>query len=681
MLSDLRFALRQLVKSPGFTATVIITLALGISACVTIFALVDSVLLRSYASYSDRSVVIGRTRPPSTTLLQASRRDWVAWIAELKSFELLSAHWGLTVPLTGEGEPLQVSARWVTQHYFTFHGNRFVKGRGFSSEEHAKDQAGIVIIAHGLWQRAFGGRNDMVGHVVQLNGAPFTVIGIATDGFDSANDTADVFFPGNVDPDGQPGRGPINVRAWLKPGISVSEARAELAVLAARLAEQYPETNRGFATFVTSMSDFMTRDSRPMLLTLFGAVICVLVIVCANIASLLLVRATVRQRELSVRVALGANRSRIVRQLLTESMLLALTGGAAGAVIAQWTGEALRAYPRIPGIATTGFEMDGRLIAFVLGLTALTALLFGLAPAWLSSKVDVNETLKQGTRGSTEGRARSHLRQTFVILQVAVATMLVVAAGLFIRSAIRIARVDVGLVPENAFAIRVPLPNEGYAKDEKKIAFVDTVLAKIRSLPGVDAAGVTQFIPFTSTNLATVEFQIDGRPVETPGTEPRTRIALVSPGYIGATGIQLLRGRDFSDRDDLRAPRVAIINHTFARQHFSDENPVGQRLAVGNLGRPKEMCEIVGVVADATQASPEQPITAQAYRAFAQQPPPTGFHVIVRSARDIADLGHTLKAQVYAVDPNQPIGPITPLQEYLDLRVRDRRFQLHLLSV
>ena len=240
------------------------------------------------------------------------------------------------------------------------------------------------------------------------------------------------------------------------------------------------------------------------------------------------------------------------------------------------------------------------------------------------------------------------------------------------------------MVPQNAFTTGLPpLANDRYTTDEQRMAFVDAVLAKIGSLPGVDAAGVTQFIPFAMGSINTVEFQIDGRPVDAPGTEPRARVSLVSHGYFGAAGIQLLRGRVFSDRDDLRTPRVAVINQTLARQHFPNENPVGRRLFVRNLGRPSEWCEIIGVVADTTQATPEQPIGAQVYRAFAQQPPPphSGFHIIVRAARDIAELGRAVKAQVHAVDPSQPIGAIMPLQEHLDLRVRYRRFQLHLLSV
>jgi putative ABC transport system permease protein len=586
--------------------------------------------------------------------------------------------------LTGEGGPAIVSFGVVTQHYFAFHGNRFVLGRGFSAEEFASEQArnliaaqgGVVILAHGLWQRAFGGRDDMIGRTVQVGPASYTVVGVATDGFVAANESTEVYFPANPDSPRALGLLPLMVTGRLKSDTSLSQAQAELDVVSARLAEQDPET-RGFAAFVAPMRDYLTRESRPMLLTLFGAVLCVLLIVCANIASLLLVRATLRQREISVRVALGASRSRIVRQLLTESILLALAGGAAGAFIAQWTGAALRAYPRIPALATASVEMDGRLIAFALGLSTLTALLFGLAPAWLASKVDLNEALKQGTRGSTEGAARSRLRQLFVILQVAVATILLVTAGLLIRSFIQIARVDLGLVPENAFMIPMPVVGGNYSGEQQQMAFLDTVLTKIRSLPGVDAAGVTLLTPFSSDTQPS-GFQIDGRPGAAPGHEPTARVSEVSPGYFGAAGIQLLRGRNFGDYDHRGAPRVAIINHAFGKQHFPGENPIGRRVSV-KKGR-QDTYEIIGVVADTTQASPEQPVTAQLYLALAQQWR-TNLTLFVRSARDATYLYRAVKEQIKAVDPNQPVGPITSLQEHLDLRVRERRFQLHLLSV
>jgi putative ABC transport system permease protein len=682
-MNDLRFALRQLAKSPGFTATVIITLALGISGCVTIVALVDSVLLRRYAAYSERSIVIGHTRPPDTTLGSFLRPAWPALSSGLKSFELLNASFGAPLPLMGEGEPLTTSVLWVTQHYFAFHGNRFITGREFSAEEYASEQAkagitstrgGVVILAHGLWQRAFGGRDDIVGHTIQLSGAAYTVVGVATDGFASVNASAEAFFPFNSE-----GRrsGPmgITVTGRLKPGVTLSQAQAELDVSGVRLAEQIPET-RGFAAIVAPMRAFLTRDSRPVLLMLLGAVLCVLLIVCANIASLQLMRATLRQREISVRAALGASRSRIVRQLLTESMLLAIAGGAAGAFIAQWTLAALRAYPRVRGIDTAAVEMDGRLIAFAIGLSALTALLFGLAPAWLSSKVDLNDALKQGTRGSTESAARSRFRQLFVILQVGVATVLLVTAGLLIRSFIQVARVDLGLVPENTFTASMPGQTAKYSGHEHQTAFLDAVLTKIRSLPGVDAAGVTFATPFSPDPGRLREYRIDSRPAADPGHELKAFLSAVSPGYFGAVRIQLLGGRNFNDHDDLQAPRVLIVNHAFARQHFPGENPVGQRVTTETAS-----CEIIGVVADAIQASSEQPVTAQMYRPLAQDQLRAGLVLFVRSARDIADLGRAVKAQVHEVDPNQPLGPITPVQETLDRRVRDRRFQLHMLSV
>ena len=676
MLADLRFAFRLLTKAPAFCVVVILTLALSIGSCITIFSLINSVLLAGYGAEPDRSVALVQMRAPSVTPIFITGDDWSVWEQKLQSFELLMAHRPAASTLTGVGEPVRLEAKVVTSRYFDFYGNRFLLGRGFLPEEHIDETSGgVVILSGALWQRVFGGTSDIVGQVVRVDGAPHTVVGVTDDRVFAPGDGAEAFLPLTLTKLIEMRRPPnFHVRGILKRGVSVTQAQAELDVVHAWLAREFPERNQGTTSSVTLLREYLTRTSRPILLTLFGAVVAVLLIGCANIASLLLVRAAIRQRELSLRLALGASRARIVRQLFTESLLLATLGGIFGVLLAAWAGEALRNHPLVNSIEPRGMIMDARMVAFTIGATLLTALLFGLVPAWLSSKADLMETIKQGGRGNTESGSSGRMRRWLVIGEVICTTTLLAIAGLFIRSFVQITRLDLGFLPEQAVAMSVSLPRSIYTTPEQRLQFTEAVISRLSALREVEAAGLTEWIGFAATAINTFGFSVDQLGPTDRQVWPRAYISTVSHGYFKAAQVRLTRGRFFREGDTMLSPRVAVINESFARHHFPGADPVGHRIFLREVWH-----EIVGVVSDFAQGNAEQPVAPHFFRAFAQSPGPT-FSFIVRMRGDVDGMGRLLRSQVYDVDPNQPVGSIVPLREFVDGRVSARRFEIQLLS-
>jgi putative ABC transport system permease protein len=680
MISDLRYALRQLVKAPSFTAVAILTLALGIGACTAIFSVVNTVLLRplDYPD-PDRIVLIRETQLPQFPEFSVSPPNYLDWQKQTKSYQYLAAYSGAGMNLTGEGEPQRLVGVKVTAHYFDVYGVKPILGRMLLPEEDAVGKNQVVVLSYPFWQRVFGGARDAVGRAIQLNGEPYTVVGVAPAGFGQAS-KVDVYVPMAFKPDEttNDARGAhyINVAGRLKPGVTVAQARAELDLLATQLAQQYPDSNKGWGIFMMPMQDYSVRDVKPVLYTLLGAVGCVLLIACANIANLLLARATARHREISIRAALGAGRGRLIRQLLTESVVLSVCGGLAGILLARWGLDALLALapstlPRISEI-----RLDKGVLIFSLALSVLTGLVFGIAPAWLAARADVNEALKQGTRGSTEGGARGRLRSALVVIEVVFALMLLGGAGLLARSFMQLANVDPGFNPDNATLLRLSLPQKKYALPEQQKAFADALLERVRVLPGVQAAGVTHSMPLVSDYV--LGFNIEGRPAIAPSDLPSTNYYTVTPDYFKAMGIRLIRGRVFTPQDDAKAPRVAIINETMARQHFPNEDPIGKRINITN--GPDTWREIVGIVADIKQYGVDKATSAQSYEPFAQVPF-TSVNLIVRTNGSPAALLGALRPAVYAIDKDQPIGIIRPLEEIMADSIARQRFAMTLLSV
>jgi putative ABC transport system permease protein len=680
MLNDLRYALRQLVKAPSFTAIAILTLALGIGACSAIFSVVNTVLLRplDYPE-PDRIVVIRETQVPKFPEFSVSPPNFVDWEKQTKSYEHLAAYSGAGLNLTGEGEPQRLVGVKVTAHYFDVYGVKPILGRFLLPEEDAVGKNHVVVLSHGFWQRVVGGARDVVGRAIQLNGEPYTVVGVAPSGFGAASEV-DVWTPMAFKPDetDNKNRGAhyVNAAGRLKPGVTVAQAKAELEVIATQLAQQYPDSNKGWGIFMMPMQDYTVRDVKPVLYTLLGAVGCVLLIACANLANLLLARATARHREISIRAALGASRARLVRQLLTESVVLSLCGGLAGLLLARWGLDALLALAPTSLPRVTEIRLDSGVLVFSLALSVLTGLIFGIAPAWLAARADVNEALKQGSRGSTEGGARGRLRSALVVLEVTFALMLLGGAGLLARSFMQLAHVDPGFNPENATLLRLSLPQKKYALPEQQNAFADALLDRVKTLPGVQAAGITQSMPLV--NDMVLGFNIEGRPAIAPSDLPSTNYYAVTPDYFRAMGIRLIRGRIFTPQDDAKAPRVAIVNETMARQHFPNEDPIGKRINITN--GPDTWREIVGIVADIKQYGVDKATSAQSYEPFAQVPF-SSLNVVVRTSGPPAALLGALRPAVYALDKDQPIGAIRPLEEIMADSLARQRFAMTLLTV
>ena len=680
MLNDFRYALRQLLKSPSFTIVAIVTLALGIGACTAIFSVVNTVLLRplDYPD-PDRIVVIRETQLPQFPEFSVSPPNYVDWEKQTKSYEYLAAYTGAALNLTGEGEPQRLVGVKATAHYFDVYGVKPILGRMLLPEEDAEGKNHVVVLSYGFWQRVFGGARDVVGRAVQLNGEPYQIVGVAPFGFGIAS-KVDVWTPmaftAKETANDARGGHYINVVGRLKPGVTFRQAKAELEVIANQLAVQYPDPQKGWGIFMMPIQDYMVRDVKPVLYTLLGAVACVLLIACANLANLLLARATARHREISIRAALGAGRGRLIRQLLTESVVLAVCGGIAGVILANLGLDALLALaptslPRISEI-----HLDPGVLLFSLALSVVTGLVFGIAPAWLAARADVNEALKQGTRGSTEGGARGRLRSALVVIEVTFALVLLGGAGLLARSFIQLANVDPGFIPENATLMRLSLPQRKYPQPEQQTAFVNALLEQIKNLPGVQASGVTHSMPLVGDYV--LGFNIEGRPAIDPADLPSTNYYAVTPDYFRAMGIRLVRGRVFTPQDDAKAPHVAIINETMARQFFPNEDPIGKRINITN--GPDYWREIVGIVGDIKQYGVDKATSAQSYEPFAQVPF-TSLNVVIRTKGSAAALLGALRPAVYAVDKDQPVGVIRPLEEIMADSVARQRFAMLLLTV
>jgi putative ABC transport system permease protein len=681
MFSDLRYAFRALLKSPGFTAVAVITLALGIGACTAIFSVVIGVLLRPLDfPQPERILVIRESQLPQYPEFSVSPPDFIDWQQQAKSFASLAAYTGAPLNLTGDAEPLRLIGVKATAHYFEVYGIKPVVGRVFSPEEDTVGKDHVVVVSHAFWQRVLGGGTDVIGRTLQLNGEPFSVIGVVPPGFGQQS-KVDAWLPmaftGTETDNKNRGSHYVSVVGRLAPGASAQQADAELKLIAAQIARQYPDSNKGWSAFATPLLDYSVRDVRSVLYTLLGAVGCVLLIACANIANLLLARATARHREISIRSALGAGRSRLIRQLLTESVLLAVLGGIGGLLLARWGLDALLSFAPANLPRAAEIRMDGTVLAVALALSAVTGIVFGLAPAWLAAQTNVNEALKQGSRGSTEGGARGRLRGTLVIVEVAAAFVLLVGAGLLIRSFAALAHVDPGFTAQDATVVRLTLPEKKYATPAKQLEFANALTARLRELPGVKSVGVTHTLPLAGDWVEGVE--IEGEPKTSSADLAGVNYYGVSADYFHAMGTRLIQGRAFTDRDAPQSPRVSIVNETFVKRYFPHTNPIGRRISV-TVDPETTWREIVGVVADIAQYGVDQVAPCQVYDPFAQHPQ-SSLNFVVRHGGSPAAFLNALRPAVYSVDKDQPIGRVQPLTEIVAGTIARQRFAMMLLTV
>jgi putative ABC transport system permease protein len=697
MVSDFRCALRQISKAPGFTAVIVLTLALAIGACTAIYSALDRIVLNPYDDPATKRNVVLRSIKLSERLDGGlSLPDYFDLEQQATSFEFMAYHAGGEVNVIANDEALRLNRRRVTQHYFNLLGIPLAVGRGFMPEEFVDGKDNVVVISYGCWQRTFGGVPDILGRTLQIQERSHTVIGVISERFDRTGSFDNLWTPRTVDVPPSPnardirgtrGGGQMTV-ARLRRGVSMKAAQSELDVIASALAQRYPDTNKDFGMLAATRMPAQRNLVRNVEI-LCAAVGCLMLIACANIASLLLVRANARLKEMSVRAALGASRYRLIRQLLTENILVALLGGVGGVLLAQWGLEFIRSSIPSGGMnrvaagggmgALSVLELDLNVLVFALGLSVATALIFGLAPAWLSSSVDLNEALKQGTRGSTEGRARGRFRGILVVLEIAMAVTLLACSGLLIRSFLRLAEYNPGFDSKGTAFVRVALQGSSYKTPEQQTAFTRELLARIQSLEGVEAAGTTNFFPLSGNYGSLADgFAIEGRPDTTVVAErPVARSLTVSPDYFRAMRIPLERGRVFSVYDDAKARPLAIINRTLARQQFPDQNPIGQRITIANGSEAWR--EIVGVVGDVGQVAVDEVPPAQVYEPYAQRGG-TGIVIVVRARGNPALIPALIKSEVQRLDRNLPVGDINTAANFLYVKLTVQRLTLHLLT-
>ena len=693
---DLQYGLRMLRKSPGFTLVAVITLALGIGANSAIFSVVNAVLLRPLP-YKDpeRLVMINHHYPKLDLRASVSAVGYTHYREVGKSFENMTAFSGWAVNLTESGEPERLRGLMVTTTFFPTLGIEAVKGRTFSPGE---DQAGrnhIVVISDGLWQRRFGSDPNFVGKTITLNGESYTVIGITPPGFRFGQEFGQVselwspiaFTQNQLQP-GNWRNEFLSVIARLKSNVTFQQAQSELEIIAANVRQQYfgggdANDASSWNLLQRSMNELVVGDIRLPLLVLMAAVGFVLLIACANVANLLLARAAARQKEIAIRAALGAGRWRVIRQLLTESVLLAVVGGALGLLLAYWGLRVLTtlSQTRIPRAQEV--NLDVSVMAFTLGVSLLTGVIFGLVPAFQSAKSDLHETLKEGGRSGTG--TRSNLRSALVVVEVALALVLLVGAGLLIKSFWRLQEVSPGFRPQNLLVMQLSLPNSKYREPRQWDAFYQQALQQIKTLPGVEAAEVSSTVPMSGSG-SSGSFTIEGRTVAPGQMAPWGNRWQVGSTYFQTIGVPLIKGRFFDDHDIADAPAVAIIDETMARKFWANEDPIGKRITFegtrDSAGTINPLWrEIVGVVGHVKHRGLEGDSPVQYYIPLRQRPSNTVFLVARTASAEPSSLSASVRNVIRGVDKELPIFNVTTLEQMVADSMAQRRFSMLLLGI
>ncbi|MEK6286925.1 MAG: ABC transporter permease [Acidobacteriota bacterium] len=687
LLQDVRYGFRMLLKRPGFTLIAVATLALGIGATTAIFSVVNAVLLRPLA-YSEpgRIMALSPTRAGSA-LSAASEPKFVFWRDHSRSFEGVAATTGMGsgVNLSGGNEPEFVSGVKVSADFFRVLGVHPVIGRDFTEQEDSPNGEQVVILSDGLWRRRFGADPVVVGKTVLINGKDYTAIGIMPPSFRYGAQAA-LLFPMRTNPaSGEEGHN-YTVLARLKPGVSQEQAVADMKGVFDRFGEAYPkmlwrqEDGIGVEPYLASL----TAEARPLLLIMLGAVGFVLLIACANVANLQLAQAAGRGSEMAVRQALGASWSRIARQLLTEGVVLALVGGLAGLLLAQWGVEMIAAFIPADLIPRTGeIGFDWRVLGFAFGASVLTGLVFALAPAIKAARVDVNHSLKQGGGKGAIGDDRGRVRSALVMSEIALALVLLIGAGLLIRTFASLRGVDPGFDPRNVLTFEVAPNGEQYKTTAKHTDYVQRSLERLKAIPGVEAAAVTSNLPLSRWLNLTVE--VEGR----PNSERSTEYRMITPEYFQVMRMAIKRGREFAETDMAGSEPVAIVNETYARQVFKEADPLGQRLIVQRSAANGRSCQVIGVVGDLKQFGLSSPAPAAVFVPLAQVPDKVllvarqyvTMKFALRTAIDPLTLTSTVKREMLNVDPLLPVTNIQSLEQIVSLSLAQDRFNTALLGL
>jgi putative ABC transport system permease protein len=681
MLNDLRYAVRVLFKQRGFTAVALTTLALGIGANTAIFSIVHAVLLRPLPFTAPEGLYVIWGATDRGNRAPASEADFLDWRSQNRSFDDLAALDFASLTLSGGGEPEQVPAGVVSASMFNLLGLTPVAGRVFTADEDRPEGPPVVVLGYALWQRRFGGDRAIVGKTVALNGRLRTVVGVMPPNVDfpgpMTGSKVELWVPIALDSrKADRGMHYMGVLGRLKPEVSLTQARDDMAAIARRIEQQYPETNTGWRINIVPLHEQLVGDVRPALLVLMGAVGFVLLIACANVANLLLARGTARAREIAVRGALGASRARLLRQLLTESLLLAAAGSAVGLLLAMWTVDLLPSVSAGTLPRLTEIRMNGSVFAFALAMSVITGVLFGLAPAWQATLSSLNEALKIG--GRAPASAGGAMRSTFVVVEIALACVLLIGAALLIRSLQRLEHVDPGFRSENVLTASLSLPDSRYRTDAQRVAFLGEVLPRIRSLPNVEAVGATSLLPLGGSDTRLI-FTIEGEVPQPPGRRPSGGYRNVSDGYFSAMGIPLVRGRGFSERDTGNALGIAVINKTLAQRYFANRDPLGRRIKMDVPEADSPWLTIVGIVGDVKHRSLAEENPAEIYTPFAQNPTPY-LTLVARTRGRPSILAAALRGEVRAVDPGLPFEKVRGMDEVMSESVAQPRFRTMLLG-
>ena len=680
---DLRYSLRMLWKSPGFTLVAILALALGIGANTAIFSVVNAVLLRPlpYKDPDRLAIFWEKSATQDTSISYLNLQDWRD---QNQSFEQITGFRRDSFNLTGASDPERLAGRVASASFFSTLGAKPFKGTDFPASEDRVGGQKVVILGHGFWQRRFGGDESIIGRQLTLNNQSYTVIGITAPDFSFGSDTDIYTLLGQSESQCFTSRGchpGIYAIGRLKPGVSLEQARADMDAIMARLGQQYPETNLDRRTHIESLYDNTVQDVRPALFVLLGAVGFVLLIACANVANLLLARSAVRQKEIAIRTALGASRLRIMRQLLTESVTLGITGGVLGLLLALWWTDALKSLVpgQIPRLAEAGIDM--RVLGFTILVSVLTGVVFGLVPAMQASKPDLNEALKEGDRGSTGGRHR--VRSALVVAEIAIALVLLIGAGLMVKSLWRLQSVSAGFETRKLLTMQL---SYNVRKDEAERArnFLVQLEEKIKTTPGVESTSLSIGLPFLGASENSI--RIKGRPPLKPNEEMMTVEYIVTPDYFRTLGIELKRGRLINEQDRIGTPLVTVIDESFAQKYFPNEDPIGKHLENGHGMPPIEIVGIVGHVKH-YGLDGEVPVDPQYYMALKQVPDEflplivSRISMSVRTSGDPVQLINTIRQQVLAMDRNQPVFNARSMEQVIAESIASRRFAMLLMTI
>jgi putative ABC transport system permease protein len=687
---DLRFAMRMFAKAPAFTAIAILTLALGIGANTAIFSFVYGVLLAPLPYQNASQLVVLNETTPRVGNVSVSYLNFQDWREQSKKFSQMAYVEKMSFNLAGAAvsQPENITGDAVSPNFLPMMGVQPLLGRDFDPLEEKPGTAPVVLLSYSIWQSHFGGDRNVLGRTITLDGRSFTIVGVLPADYRWL-EKSELMLPiglwvtGNPDATDRGARGDSTVVGRLAPGANLAQATAEMEGIAENLAKEYPADNDQFGVRLQSIHDAFVSDTRPAILVLLGAVMFVLLIACANVANLFLVRGAARTKEIALRIAFGASHSRIVRQMLTESFALSLLGGILGLALAASGMRGLTALTPMNALGGATVSLNGAVLLFTAGVVVLAAFIFGLIPALQSTKQDVQSELKEGGRTASVGASQNRLRAALAIAEISLALVLLVGAGLMMKSLYKLMSVDAGIRPERVLTMEMYLSSQRYSKDPAILNFWQQVLERVRALPGVESAAVGTHIPLTDSHGRT-DITIEGMALPKPGSFPHPDVHTISPDYVRTLGMALVRGRTFTDADNENGQLVAMVNEKLARQFWPNGDPIGRRFMWGgfkpNSKTPPKWITVVGVVGDTKLYGLANPARLEVYDPL-RQDPNSDMNLVVKSRMDPAALTSEIRGAVASIDKDQPIFAIATMNQLKSDSVGTQRLTLVLLGL